>query len=134
MKRPCISCGCLIPSGSRCADCKPKNLHYVRGRKGRTASDWTHRKASLAQRKRVPFCELRESPGCTGKAETLDHVLPISKYPEYASAPENGRSSCRPCNASRGDRYSEAEKQHVLSLIAKRTARQASYYGHLTGG
>lgn len=127
MQRPCIGCGQLIPSGSRCTDCRPKRT-VKPGTKGRTATDWQHRKASAAQRKRVPFCELRQSPSCTGKAETLDHVLPISQYPEHVSAPENHRSACRPCNAARGNRVTDQERQQVLDAIAARTARRQRFY------
>ena len=124
VNRPCLGCGVVIPSGSRCADCqRPLNNHHQRGRKGRTSSDWRHRKASLAQRKRVPFCELRESPRCTGKAETLQHILPITLFPEYAHEPANHLSACRSCNSSRGNRYTDAEHDGVLEAIRERKQR-----------
>ena len=123
MNRPCLQCGCLIERGSRCTDCKPTNLHYQRGKKGRTASDWHHRKTSQAQRNRVPFCELREAPRCTGRAETLQHILPVSLYPEYAHERVNHLSACRPCNSAHGDRYTDAERQAVLDAIARRRLR-----------
>lgn len=126
MNRPCVRCGVLIPSGSRCADCqRPLNNRYVRGKRGRTSSDWRHRKTSTAQRQRVPFCELRESPACTGKAETLQHVLPISQFPEYVHEHANHRSACRPCNSTHGDRWTEADQEQVLAAIDKRRARHA---------
>lgn len=127
MNRPCIACGCIIATGSRCNDCKAPNRSYQRGTKGRTATDWQWRKLSQAQRKRVPFCELR-LPGCTGQADTTDHILPTSKYPQYAREPLNLRTACRPCNAARGNKYTQAEQAQVLDAIAKRKRRAAGYY------
>ncbi len=127
MNRPCLGCGVLVASGSRCTDCqRPLNNNYVRGKKGRTASDWQHRKQSTAQRKRVPFCELRTAPNCTGKPEVLDHILPISQYPEHVSAPENHRSACRPCNSARGNRCTDDERSRVLDAIARRRNKRCN--------
>lgn len=122
MKRPCIACGTPIDKGSRCNDCKLPNRSYQRGTKGRTQTDWQWRKLSQAQRKRVPFCELRLT-GCTSKPDTTDHVLPVSRFPELAREPLNLRTACRPCNAARGDNFTPAEQQQVLSAIAKRKQR-----------
>jgi 5-methylcytosine-specific restriction endonuclease McrA len=127
VKRPCIACGTPIPRGSRCNDCKLPNRAYERGTQGRTQTDWRWRKLSQAQRKRVPFCEL-QLPGCTGQADTTDHVLPVAQFPDLAREPLNLRSACRPCNAARGDKYTQAEQAQVLDAIAKRKRRAALYY------
>ncbi|EHB58975.1 hypothetical protein MycrhDRAFT_1411 [Mycolicibacterium rhodesiae JS60] len=123
MNRPCIGCGCLIPSGSRCADCqRPLNNHYQRGRKGRTASDWRWRKLSEKLRRLSPFCEK-----CLATTDlTVDKIIPLSERPDLAHEELNLRVLCRTCNSARGNTCTDAERQHVLDVIAKRASRQSS--------
>lgn len=126
MQRPCLGCSRLIPSGSRCDKCRPKRAPTP-GRKGRTATDWTWRKISAAQRKRVPFCELRLA-GCNGKAEATDHIIPLDDAPELVYEPLNLRSACSVCNGRRSDRVTDQERQQVLDAVKARKQRHASYY------
>lgn len=122
MQRPCIGCGVLIERGSRCDDCKPKNLKYQRGRMGRTASDWRWRKLSEKLRRLSPFCEI---PGCTSQDLTVDHIVPLSDPfgAELIHNESNLRVICRRHNAERGNRCTDAERAQVLDAIAKRRAR-----------
>jgi 5-methylcytosine-specific restriction endonuclease McrA len=41
---------------------------------------------------------------CGEKADTVDHVLPVAKYPELAMSPDNCVSACRRCNSRKGSR------------------------------
>lgn len=41
---------------------------------------------------------------CGQKADTVDHVLPVTKYPELAMSPDNCVSACRRCNSRKGSR------------------------------
>lgn len=120
MQRPCLGCGCLIETGSRCTDCKPTNLRYQRGKKGRTASDWRWRKLSQKLRRLSPFCEK-----CSATTDlTVDHVIPPDERPDLIYEILNLRVWCRSCNGSRGNRVTDQERQQVLDAIAKRAARR----------
>ncbi|MGV0717854.1 HNH endonuclease [Mycolicibacterium sp. XJ662] len=50
-----------------------------------------------------PLCRLR-LPGCTGVADTVDHVVPVRDWAEGMFVRSNCRPSCKHCNASRGGR------------------------------
>lgn len=114
MQRPCLECGYLIASGSRCADCKPKNLRYERGKRGRTASDWRWRKLSQKLRSLSRFCER-----CLAATDlTVDHIIPPAERPDLTYEVLNLRVWCRSCNGSRGDRVTDHERQQVLDAIA----------------
>jgi 5-methylcytosine-specific restriction endonuclease McrA len=41
---------------------------------------------------------------CGQMADTVDHVLPVRKYPDQAMNPENLISACRACNSAKGSR------------------------------
>jgi 5-methylcytosine-specific restriction endonuclease McrA len=120
VQRPCIGCGKLIGSGSRCTACKPKpaSTPHERG----YTSKW--RKLSEKQRKASPFCER------CGNRERLecDHVIPMSEAPELALEPLNTRVLCRPCNRSRGNQVTDAEREQVLAAIKARKDRLTRYY------
>ncbi|WP_125477453.1 HNH endonuclease [Mycolicibacterium pallens] len=123
VNRPCLGCGCLIPSGSRCTDCqRPLNNHYQRGRKGRTASDWRWRKLSAKLRRLSPFCEK-----CSATTDlTVDHVITPTERPDLIYEELNLRVWCRTCNSTRGDRCTDAERQQVLGSITRRRRRSAA--------
>ncbi|PJE23675.1 MAG: HNH endonuclease [Mycobacterium sp.] len=122
MNRPCIACGALIGSGSRCDDCRlrAKPPKPTPRRKGRTATDWRWRQLSERLRRLSPFCEK-----CLAAADlTVDHVIPLAERPDLAHDELNCRVLCRPCNAARGDRCSDEERAQVLAAIEARKRRQ----------
>jgi len=59
---------------------------------------WEQSRWWLAQH---PNCELR-LPGCTGRADTVDHIVPLSRGGALFN-PANWRAACRHCNCSRKD-------------------------------
>lgn len=125
MQRPCIGCGALIPSGSRCGQCRPKRPPTP-GRKGRTATDWRWRKLSQKLRGLSPFCEK-----CLATSDlTVDHIIPPTERPDLIYEVLNLRVWCRSCNGSRGNRVSDQERAQVLDAIAARAARQRAYSYH----
>ena len=94
--RPCISCNTLIPSGSRCEDCRllkvrQRERHrpsrHVRG----YGNEWA--RTSKALREAQPWCS-----NCGSTANlSVDHVKPGSM--------EHGlRVLCRRCHARIGAR------------------------------
>ncbi|WP_082994382.1 HNH endonuclease signature motif containing protein [Mycobacterium paragordonae] len=120
VQRPCLGCGCLIASGSRCQECRPKR-RPASGRKGRTATDWRWRNLSQRLRKLSPFCER-----CGSREDlTVDHVIPISDPvgAELVYDELNLRVLCRRCNAERGYRCTQAERRQVLQAIRRRRPR-----------
>ncbi|WP_448470342.1 HNH endonuclease [Mycolicibacterium sp. XJ870] len=123
MQRPCLGCSRLIPSGSRCTDCRPKRP-ATPGRKGRTATDWRWRKLSQRLRRLSPFCER-----CSRTTDlTVDHIIPPTERPDLTYTELNLRVWCRSCNGSRGDRVTDTERQQVLDAITARTTRRQRYY------
>lgn len=54
-----------------------------------------------------PDCRVR-LPGCTGRSETADHIIPVSHRPDLAMVRENIRGSCLHCNRRRGNRLVKA--------------------------
>ncbi len=88
LKRECAGCG-RPTTGSRCARCEAER------RQPYTDPEYRRQAKTLYGRP----CEL-QLPGCTGIADTADHVVPISRG--------RGRGplvpACRHCNSSRQDR------------------------------
>lgn len=126
MQRPCLVCGRLIASGSRCPECRPKPAPTP-GRKGRTATDWAWRKLSARLRKLSSFCER-----CLAATDlTVDHIIPLSERPDLAHEELNCRVLCRRCNAERGNRVTEAERGQVLDAIRARKQRQTRATGNV---
>jgi 5-methylcytosine-specific restriction endonuclease McrA len=41
---------------------------------------------------------------CGQPADTVDHILPVSKHPDQAMSPDNCVSACRTCNSRKGSR------------------------------
>ena len=59
IQRPCIGCGELINTGSRCADCRiPRTNPADRPSAPQRGYDSRWRALSKRLRKRSPFCEL----------------------------------------------------------------------------
>ncbi|WP_099023572.1 HNH endonuclease signature motif containing protein [Mycolicibacterium palauense] len=122
--RPCISCGELIESGSRCPACTPK-----RAWDGKTRAE-RHRPAawdrlSKRLRRESPFCE---SCGATADL-VVDHVIPVSVAPELALAPENCRVLCRSENASRRATYTQDEARQVIDRLEASQQRRPTRAG-----
>jgi len=118
--RPCLGCGELIESGSRCASCaiprksappKHKHLHTTR---------WTNLSKRL--RKQSPFCEI-----CSATTDlVVDHVIPLSEDPSLAFEPLNCRTLCRSHNASRRNTCTDEERQMVRDRISRRRRRPSA--------
>lgn len=94
--RPCVRCGDLIPAGSYCHRCQPRQ-HYQRGTKGRTATDRRWRNLSQRLRRESPFCA---NCGTTDDL-TVDHITPISAGGDLYDR-TNLAVLCRPCNSRKG--------------------------------
>jgi 5-methylcytosine-specific restriction endonuclease McrA len=89
VNRPCIGCGTVITSGSRCQDCKLPDRPRTRTT-AHAGSDWRWRKLSARMRKLSPFCE---KCGRKNKSSlTVDHVIPVSDDATLAYEPLNLRS------------------------------------------
>lgn len=50
-----------------------------------------------------PVCWLR-LPGCTYKATTVDHIIPVKAAPELSLVRSNLRGACAHCNYVRQDK------------------------------
>ena len=48
-----------------------------------------------------PLCQLRLE-GCTRVSETVDHIYPVSQFPQLKEAKANLQGSCWACNRRRG--------------------------------
>lgn len=104
MKRPCLTCGCLIPlgSGSRCLE---HRRAVQRARDAVRATPAQRGYTGEYQRNRTAV--LAASDGwCTWchrwPATTVDHVVPLAKG--GTNDPDNLVPACKPCNYSRGSR------------------------------
>lgn len=109
--RPCLHCGDLISTGTRCSTCTPAET----GR-DKTSAHWNNarwKNLSRRLRQQSPFCELCSS---TSNLQ-VDHILPIVDYPELTYVAENLRVLCRTCNGRRGSTYTYAEATNVLNAL-----------------
>lgn len=130
MNRPCIGCGTVITSGSRCQDCKLPDRPRTRTT-AHAGSDWRWRKLSARMRKLSPFCE---KCGSKNKSSlTVDHVIPVSDDATLAYEPLNLRVYCQSCNASRSTNVTDNERAAVYAAIQARKQRQARYYASEVG-
>lgn len=89
IKTPCLGCGRLT-NGTRCPRCKAK----------RRKATYDHPQYRALGRPSGP-CQLR-LPGCTGRAESWDHIIPVSKGGGHERS--NVRPSCIHCNSTKGNR------------------------------
>jgi len=66
-------------------------------------SDSRWRRFSLAVLERDNHTCTIKGPGCTGTADQVDHITPLSKGGSKYD-PHNCRAACAACNTSRGNR------------------------------
>jgi len=97
LPKPCIDCGGLIDSRSRCSTCWSIN----EGKRGTTTqrgygSAWQRLSARVIARD-GGICRY-----CGAKATTADHV--VAKANGGTDAMSNLVASCRPCNSGKRDR------------------------------
>jgi 5-methylcytosine-specific restriction endonuclease McrA len=123
VNRPCLGCGQVIASGSRCSDCQLERKP-AKHRIGRTATDRRWRNLSQRLRKASPFCEQ-----CGSRDDlTVDHIIGLDEAPQLAYVEENLRVLCRGHNAAGGTNCTDAEREQVLSAIEERKQRSPRYY------
>lgn len=124
MNRPCIKCGALIASGSRCTECKLPSAPKNRPRDHPHANPAAWKRLSKAVRKAQPFCL-----DC-GRTDELhaDHIIAVSERPDLALERLNITVRCPTCNGRRGSKCTDAERAAVLAAIAERKQRQQAYY------
>jgi 5-methylcytosine-specific restriction endonuclease McrA len=63
-------------------------------------------------------CQIR-GPGCTGAADSVDHIVPLALGGTHA--PENLRSACLHCNSAAGRRIALARR--AGSAVGRRSRR-----------
>jgi 5-methylcytosine-specific restriction endonuclease McrA len=101
LPRPCLDCGRLIPSGTRCGRCR-KTQDAKRGTtKQRGYHDGWDRLSKRVIARDGGVCQLQLSC-CTQIATTTDHIVPRSKG--GSSEESNLQAACRPCNSAKRDR------------------------------
>lgn len=121
VNKPCIKCGEPSP-GTYCPGCRPADTRTDRNR----ATNTTRWKAfSKRLRRASPFCET------CGSVEDLsvDHLLPVSDYPELEYAEENCRILCKPCNGKRGNKFTTADAHTVLTRLQHSYQRRPTKNG-----
>ncbi|WP_165612733.1 HNH endonuclease signature motif containing protein [Mycobacterium kubicae] len=99
MNRPCIACGAIISSGSRCDDCRLSSKQPDNSKRHAIRSNPTRWKnLSKRLRRLSPFCELC---GATSRLQ-VDHIIPLGEAEQLGiSAYEiaNLRVLCRTCTS-----------------------------------
>ena len=119
--RPCIACGEVISTGTRCSTCTPADTKKPR-KIAHAGTDNQWRRLSLRARRMQPFCI-----DChTDQDLTADHIIPVDIAPELAHTTENITVRCRPHNSARGNRYTQAEAEQVLNALLSAQARRPS--------
>jgi 5-methylcytosine-specific restriction protein A len=106
-RRPCLDCGRLTPSGTRCADCeRPRARATQRGKRQVRpySSREKRRRAAAVTEWRATYGDV--CPGWEREAHpssdlVADHIVAVA-----AGGAESGplRVLCRSCNSSRGAR------------------------------
>lgn len=124
LQKPCISCGELIASGSRCPGCRLPTAS--RPKASATRRGYDHRWANLSKRlrKQSPFCQ---TCGSTTNL-TVDHIIPLSESPDLRLEPLNCQVLCRTCNSRRNNRCANDERQAVHTAITARKGRLSRHY------
>lgn len=122
--KPCIVCG-TPANGSRCPEHQPKDT-----RTNRDHVAWHNNGRWKAMSKRLrrasPFCEWCGDVN----ALSVDHVLPVSQFPELTYAVENCRVLCKVCNGKRGNKFTHDEANAVLIRLQDSQTRRPTKSGH----
>lgn len=101
LPRPCLTCGRLIPAGSRCRNCAA-GVDALRGTSSQRGygSAWRRTSARIIKRD-GGLCQLR-LPGCTYFADTTDHI--VARVHGGTDHESNLQAACRSCNSGKRDR------------------------------
>ena len=78
-----------------------------------STSAWQKTRKAILQRDGY-ICQIR-GPRCTGRADSVHHILPSSQRPDLFFASDNLQASCRTCNSG-GGRQIGLENQHTNLL------------------
>ena len=105
MLRPCSRPGCpeLVQSG-KC----PKHARQAEQQRGSASargydSAW-ERVRLLVLKRDLYTCQIRTH--CNGaRATEVDHIRPISEFPEGRLMLMNLQAACKPCNSAKGARF-----------------------------
>jgi 5-methylcytosine-specific restriction protein A len=103
--RPCLIPGC--PELTETARC-PKHTRRTEQQRGSSTergydSDWEVVRLRVLKRD-LYTCKIRTH--CSGAyANEVDHIVPISQFPEGRLLMSNLQASCKPCNAAKGGRF-----------------------------
>jgi 5-methylcytosine-specific restriction endonuclease McrA len=119
--RPCLGCGELVDTGSRCPDCRlPRPSRPSTAHPALRTARWTNLSKQL--RKRSPFCE-----EC-GSTQNLcvDHIIAVSEDESLIFDKANLRVLCRLHNQRKKDNVTDAERQRVHDAIAARKRRASA--------
>lgn len=122
ISRPCLGCGELIPAATYCRDCQPDpgpRDHVA------WANNAQWKNLSKRLRSTQPWCDF--CPATTNL--TVDHILPVSDYPELTYSTENCRVLCRSCNSQRGNTYTQDEAHDVLTRLQSAYKRRPTRRG-----
>ncbi|MBA2614314.1 MAG: HNH endonuclease [Actinobacteria bacterium] len=98
MNRPCLDCGELTRSGSRCSRCEAKR-DARRGTTTERGYGSDHQKRAKATIRSQPWCSICGHPGSPSNPLTADHVVPVSRGGRGGPL----RVACRSCNSRRGN-------------------------------
>lgn len=88
LRRHCLHCDILIPSGGLCDSCQKAAAPFV---------PWKRTAKRIVERDRV--CMLRWDANCTRIAEEADHIVPRSLG--GTDDDENLQGACRNCNRAK---------------------------------
>ena len=92
---PCLSCG-VPSSGSRCANCQPKDLRGSRSERGYDSA-WRRLRLKILDRDNW-ICYLCNKV-LIGSDATVDHIVAKSIAPDRRLDPTNLAACCRTCNS-----------------------------------
>lgn len=105
--KPCLDCGRLSRSPTRCDRCEPTHKRLRERNRDRPSKEArglgaTHRRVTREAIERQPWCTDCGHPGSKNNPLTGDHVIPRSRGGQ--STPENIEVRCRRCNSKKGTR------------------------------
>lgn len=103
--RPCSRGGCpeLVASGKCPKHSKQAEVHRGSSTERGYDSAWERIRLRILKRD-LYTCKIRTY--CRGaRATEVDHIIPISQFPEGRLLESNLQASCKPCNAAKGNRF-----------------------------